>query len=41
MKRIVDNLVFWLKCFRAEVVFRLWNIEGVIREVKSKLGGHK
>lgn len=41
MKRIVENIVFWLKCFRAEVLFKLWDIESIIREVKSKIGGHK
>jgi hypothetical protein len=41
VKKMIEEIKFRLKCLRAEVLYRVWDIAGVIREVQARLGGRR
>lgn len=41
MRQILEEIKFRFKCLQSEVLFWAWDISGIIREIKSKLGGSK
>jgi hypothetical protein len=41
MKKMIEEIVFRLKCLRAEVLYVAWGIEGLVKEVQARLGGRR